>query len=227
MRTGSTWGNTTAIKHFLTATYTNWKKQNSPLGLSASQGRNSDIYLQVSFCATESFYRQRTWAPDGQVFQLITFPQHWSESIYRHSVHCLWVTSISLVFPLSLRKQARTMPCDTLNNSTILVCELCEKNGCYDHNQNGSSLVEIVPKICCHTRLTLLWIIYFTNLKHFRSKLNLFFVFWINRFPDGAVRLRNPNIELMDQDILYHLALGSGSVRPLTTLHWKIRFECI
>lgn len=33
-----------------------------------------------------------------------------------------------------------------------------------------------------------------------------------NRYPDGAVRLRNPNIELMDQDILYHLALGSGSV---------------
>lgn len=31
------------------------------------------------------------------------------------------------------------------------------------------------------------------------------------RYPDGTVRLRNPNIELMDQDILYHLALGSGS----------------
>ncbi|XP_028164125.1 uncharacterized protein LOC114355475 [Ostrinia furnacalis] len=31
------------------------------------------------------------------------------------------------------------------------------------------------------------------------------------RYPDGSVRLRNPNIELMDQDILYHLALGSGS----------------
>jgi nuclear pore complex protein Nup98-Nup96 len=27
----------------------------------------------------------------------------------------------------------------------------------------------------------------------------------------GIVKLRNPNIELMDQDILYHLALGSGS----------------
>lgn len=25
------------------------------------------------------------------------------------------------------------------------------------------------------------------------------------------MKLRNPNIELMDQDILYHLALGSGS----------------
>ncbi|KAH0561225.1 hypothetical protein KQX54_014899 [Cotesia glomerata] len=31
------------------------------------------------------------------------------------------------------------------------------------------------------------------------------------RYSDGSVRLRNPNIELMDQDILYHLALGSGS----------------
>lgn len=33
----------------------------------------------------------------------------------------------------------------------------------------------------------------------------------ICRYPDGTVKLRNPNIELMDQDILYHLALGSGS----------------
>lgn len=31
------------------------------------------------------------------------------------------------------------------------------------------------------------------------------------RYSDGSVKLRNPNIELMDQDILYHLALGSGS----------------
>jgi uridine phosphorylase len=31
------------------------------------------------------------------------------------------------------------------------------------------------------------------------------------RYPDGTVKLRNPNIELMDQDILYHLALGSES----------------
>lgn len=33
----------------------------------------------------------------------------------------------------------------------------------------------------------------------------------VYRYPDGTVKLRNPNIELMDQDILYHLALGSGS----------------
>ena len=36
-------------------------------------------------------------------------------------------------------------------------------------------------------------------------------MFFNCRYSDGTVRLRNPNIELMDQDILYHLALGSGS----------------
>lgn len=41
---------------------------------------------------------------------------------------------------------------------------------------------------------------------HKLIKLRLFF-----RYNDGTVKLRNPNIELMDQDILYHLALGSGS----------------
>lgn len=35
--------------------------------------------------------------------------------------------------------------------------------------------------------------------------------YYFRRYPDGTVKLRNPNIELMDQDILYHLALGSGS----------------
>lgn len=37
------------------------------------------------------------------------------------------------------------------------------------------------------------------------------FIVFIFRYSDGSVRLRNPNIELMDQDILYHLALGSES----------------
>lgn len=36
-------------------------------------------------------------------------------------------------------------------------------------------------------------------------------IFTFHRYNDGSVKLRNPNIELMDQDILYHLALGSGS----------------
>lgn len=36
----------------------------------------------------------------------------------------------------------------------------------------------------------------------------MFFKF---RNPDGTVKLRNPNIQLMDQDILYHLALGTAT----------------
>jgi len=35
--------------------------------------------------------------------------------------------------------------------------------------------------------------------------------FFYYRYSDGTVKLRNSNIELMDQDILYHLALGSES----------------
>ena len=39
-----------------------------------------------------------------------------------------------------------------------------------------------------------------------------YWIFYFSlRYNDGTVKLRNPNIELMDQDILYHLALGSGS----------------
>lgn len=45
------------------------------------------------------------------------------------------------------------------------------------------------------------------SLFHCSQYKNIF----IFRYPDGTVRLRNSNIELMDQDILYHLALGSGS----------------
>jgi hypothetical protein len=41
------------------------------------------------------------------------------------------------------------------------------------------------------------------------SNNSLYYI--IIRYSDGTVKLRNPNIELMDQDILYHLALGSGS----------------
>lgn len=39
--------------------------------------------------------------------------------------------------------------------------------------------------------------------------LNIFF--YNSRYSDGSLRLRNPNIERMKQDILYHLALDSGS----------------
>lgn len=46
------------------------------------------------------------------------------------------------------------------------------------------------------------------------------------RYPNGTVRLRNPNIELMDQDILYHLALGSGS-HDLIEMFGDIKFVCM
>ncbi|XP_043264619.1 uridine phosphorylase 1 isoform X1 [Colletes gigas] len=46
------------------------------------------------------------------------------------------------------------------------------------------------------------------------------------RYRDGSVRLRNPNIELMDQDILYHLALGSGS-NDLVEMFGDVKFVCM
>ncbi|XP_075230608.1 uridine phosphorylase 1 isoform X2 [Lycorma delicatula] len=45
-------------------------------------------------------------------------------------------------------------------------------------------------------------------------------------YPEGLVRLRNPNIELMDQDILYHLALGSGS-HDLVEMFGDVKFVCM
>ncbi|CAB3376868.1 Hypothetical predicted protein [Cloeon dipterum] len=47
-----------------------------------------------------------------------------------------------------------------------------------------------------------------------------------DEYPDGSVRLRNPNIELMDQDILYHLALGSGS-HDLVEMFGDVKFVCM
>lgn len=45
-------------------------------------------------------------------------------------------------------------------------------------------------------------------------------------FNDGSVRLRNPHIAEMDQDILYHLALGSGS-HDLVEMFGDIRYVCM
>lgn len=64
-----------------------------------------------------------------------------------------------------------------------------------------------------------------TQLKYY----NKFYVFIICRYPDGTVRLRNPHIELMDQDILYHLALGSEShdlVEMFGDVKVSIRINC-
>jgi len=47
-----------------------------------------------------------------------------------------------------------------------------------------------------------------------------------DEYPDGTVKLRNPHIELMDQDILYHLALGSGS-HDLVEMFGDVRFVCM
>ncbi|KAK2726044.1 hypothetical protein QYM36_000488 [Artemia franciscana] len=46
------------------------------------------------------------------------------------------------------------------------------------------------------------------------------------RYKDGCVRLRNPHIELMDQDILYHLALGSGS-HDLQAMFGDVKYVCM
>ncbi|CAO1436563.1 unnamed protein product [Diamesa hyperborea] len=47
-----------------------------------------------------------------------------------------------------------------------------------------------------------------------------------DEYNDGTVKLRNPNIELMDQDILYHLALGSGS-HDLHEMFGDVKFVCM
>ncbi|XP_073980187.1 uridine phosphorylase 1 isoform X2 [Rhodnius prolixus] len=45
-------------------------------------------------------------------------------------------------------------------------------------------------------------------------------------YEDGSVKLCNPHIELMDQDILYHLALGSGS-HDLVEMFGDVKFVCM
>ncbi|XP_060525898.1 uridine phosphorylase 1 isoform X2 [Cylas formicarius] len=47
-----------------------------------------------------------------------------------------------------------------------------------------------------------------------------------DEYPDGTVKLRNPHIELMDQDILYHLALGSES-HDLVEMFGDTKFVCM
>ncbi|CAL4082258.1 unnamed protein product, partial [Meganyctiphanes norvegica] len=43
---------------------------------------------------------------------------------------------------------------------------------------------------------------------------------------DGSIKLRNPNVENQEQDILYHLALGSGS-HNLVEMFGDVRFVCM
>ncbi|XP_058974799.1 uridine phosphorylase 1 [Musca domestica] len=46
------------------------------------------------------------------------------------------------------------------------------------------------------------------------------------RNSDGTIKLRNRNIERMDQDFLYHLALGSGS-HDLEEMFGDVKFVCM
>ncbi|XP_065218420.1 uridine phosphorylase 1-like [Planococcus citri] len=45
-------------------------------------------------------------------------------------------------------------------------------------------------------------------------------------YDEGGVKLKNPNIELMDQDILYHLALGNES-HDLVEMFGDVKFVCM
>ena len=47
------------------------------------------------------------------------------------------------------------------------------------------------------------------SISCYKDYISFFFLFSV--YDEGGVKLRNPNIELMDQDILYHLALGNES----------------
>nr|CAD7438192.1 unnamed protein product [Timema bartmani] len=55
---------------------------------------------------------------------------------------------------------------------------------------------------------------------------NVSYVIHLSLYADGTVRLRNPHIELMDQDILYHLALGSES-HDLIAMFGDVKFVCL
>lgn len=57
----------------------------------------------------------------------------------------------------------------------------------------------------------ILLLLKYIHILHKNRFKMFFFISICYRYSDGTVKLRNPHIELMDQDILYHLALGSGS----------------
>lgn len=48
----------------------------------------------------------------------------------------------------------------------------------------------------------------------------------LTRFNDGSVKLRNPHIQELDADVLYHLAIGSGS-HDLQEMFGDIKFVCM
>lgn len=64
------------------------------------------------------------------------------------------------------------------------------------------------------------------KLSRYRCMRNKSCIVNKTRYPDGTVKLRNPHIELMDQDILYHIALGSGS-HDLIEMFGDVKFICM
>ncbi|CAB3376869.1 Hypothetical predicted protein [Cloeon dipterum] len=94
-------------------------------------------------------------------------------------------------------------------------CDLCGL-GAHDHNRD--KILHEQPILCpCERK---------TSDKTERRELTDAEIHLATRYPDGSVRLRNPNIELMDQDILYHLALGSGS-HDLVEMFGDVKFVCM
>lgn len=113
------------------------------------------------------------------------------------------------------------MPCNSEN--LLPPCDLCqEEQSTSEHSESSDGAK---TKLCCVTRsgksMSSSLIVVVCNIPWH-------LIAFVNRFPTGAVRLRNPHIELMDQDVLYHLALGSGSVMTLWSIDcWWRHLTCL
>lgn len=95
------------------------------------------------------------------------------------------------------------MPCNCKSNTTqkqiIVSCEKCSKDNNSPNNNCASETTD-------------------NGSRDENSKML--------QYSDGPVKLQNPNIERMDQDILYHLALGSGS-HDLVKMFGDVKFVCM
>ncbi|ODN04894.1 Uridine phosphorylase 1 [Orchesella cincta] len=61
---------------------------------------------------------------------------------------------------------------------------------------------------------------------NFGKLIRLAKTFKVQKYSNGTIKLRNPHINFMDQDILYHLALGSESHDLIEMFH-DVKFVCI
>lgn len=61
----------------------------------------------------------------------------------------------------------------------------------------------------------------------YNQKIPNFDVFFVcfSVYDEGGIKMKNPNIELMDQDILYHLALGNES-HDLVEMFGDVKVSC-